>query len=112
MLTHPPLDSLTQLGLHGMAQGFQDLERQPEAAALPHGDWLAILLEREVTLRRQKRFESRARAAGLRHLASVEDVNYRASRGLDRTLFLRLAGCDWIRARHNLLLTGPSESGS
>ena len=95
-----------------MAQGFQDLEQQPEAAALPHGDWLAILLEREVTLRRQKRFESRARAAGLRHLASVEDVNYRASRGLDRTLFLRLAGCDWIRARHNLLLTGPSESGS
>ena len=112
MLTHPPLDSLTQLGLHGMTQGFQDLERQPEAAALPHGDWLAILLEREVTLPRQKRFESRARAAGLRHLASVEDVNYRASRGLDRALFLKLAGCDWIRARHNLLLTGPCESGS
>jgi DNA replication protein DnaC len=111
MLTHPTLDSLVNLGLHGMAQGFQDLERQPEAASLPHGDWLAILLEREVTLRRQKRFESRARAAGLRHLASVEDVDYRAARGLDRALFLKLAGCDWIRARHSLLLTGPCGVG-
>jgi DNA replication protein DnaC len=111
MLTHPTLDGLVQLGLHGMAQGFQDLEHQPEAAALPHGDWLAILLEREVTLRRQKRFESRARAAGLRHLASVEDVDYRAARGLDRALFLKLAGCDWIRARHSLLLTGPCGVG-
>jgi DNA replication protein DnaC len=111
MLTHPTLDSLVHLGLHGMAQGFQDLERQSEAAALPHSDWLAILLEREVTLRRQKRFESRARAAGLRHLASVEDVDYRAARGLNRALFLKLAGCDWIRARHGLLITGPCGVG-
>ncbi len=111
MLTHPTIDGLISLGLHGMAQGFQDLQRQPEAADLPHGDWLALLLEREMTLRRQKRFESRARAAGLRHIASVEDVDYRATRGLDRTLFLRLAGCDWNRARHSLLLTGPCGVG-
>jgi DNA replication protein DnaC len=83
MLTHPTIDLLTTLGLQGMAKGFQDLQAQPEAAALPHADWLALLLEREVTLRRQKRFESRARAAGLRHQASVEDVDYRATRGLD-----------------------------
>lgn len=111
MLTHPTLDGLTALGLHGMAKAFQDLDAQPETAALAHGDWLALLLEREVTLRRQKRFESRARAAGLRHAASVEDVDYRAARGLDRTLFLKLAGCDWIRARHSLLLTGPCGVG-
>jgi DNA replication protein DnaC len=111
MLTHPTIDLLTTLGLQGMAKGFQDLQAQPEAAALPHADWLALLLEREVTLRRQKRFESQARAAGLRHQASVEDVDYRATRGLDRTLFLKLSGCDWIRARHNLLLTGPCRVG-
>lgn len=111
MLTHPTIDLLASLGLQGMAKGFQDLQAQPEAAALPHADWLALLLEREMTLRRQKRFESRARAAGLRHQASVEDVDYRATRGLDRTLFLKLSGCDWIRARHNLLLTGPCGVG-
>lgn len=111
MLTHPTLAMLTDLGLHGMAKGFQDLQSQPEARALEHGDWLALLLERETTLRRQKRFESRARAAHLRHDAHVEDVDFRATRGLDRGLFLKLAGCDWIRERRGLLLTGPAGVG-
>ena len=111
MLTHPTLDLLHQLGLHGMAKGFKELRAQPEVTGLAHAEWLALLLEHEVTLRRQKRFESRARAAKLRQSASIEDVDYRAPRGLDRALFLKLAGCDWIRARHNLLITGPCGVG-
>jgi DNA replication protein DnaC len=111
MLAHPTLDLLHTLGLHGMAKGFSDLANQSETASLDHAEWLALLLEREVTLRRQKRFESRARAAKLRQSASVEDVDYRTIRGLDRSLFLKLAGADWIRAKHNLLITGPCGVG-
>ena len=111
MLTHPTLDLLQTLGLHGMAKGFQDLAAKPEARALEHAEWLGILLEHEATLRRQKRFEARARTARLRHPASVEDVDYRATRGLDRVLFLKLAACDWIRAKRNLLITGPCGVG-
>ena len=99
MLTHPTLDLLYELGLHGMAKGFKELEANPEARALEHAEWLALLLEHEMTLRRQKRFEARARAAQLRQSASIEDVDYRAARGLDRALFLKLAACEWIRAR-------------
>ena len=111
MLVHPTPDLLASLGLHGMAKAFQELEAQPEAGALRHAEWLALLLDREVTTRRQKRFEARARAARLRHQASVEDVDFRAARGLDRGLFLKLASCEWIRARHGLLLTGPTGVG-
>ncbi len=111
MLTHPTLDLLSALGLHGMASGFKQLAAQPESRSLDHAEWLALLLEQEASLRRQKKFESRARAAKLRQTASVEDVDYRATRGLDRALFLKLASCDWVRARHNLLLTGPCGVG-
>lgn len=90
---------------------FRDLEAQPEASRLEHAEWLALLLEQEKTLRQQKRFESRTRAARLRHAASVKDVDYRAVRGLDRALFLKLAAGDWIRSRHNLLITGPCGVG-
>ena len=107
MLIHPTLDLLHQLGLHGMAKGFKALDQTAESRALEHAEWLGLLLEHEVTLRRQKRFEARARTARLRHNASVEDVDYRAARGLDRALFLKLAGCDFIRQRRNLLITGP-----
>ena len=111
MLPHPTLDLLQSLGLHGMAHGFKALSANPEADALRHAEWLGLLLDHEVTLRRQKRFETRARAARLRHQACIEDVDYRSARGLDRTLFLKLAGCDWIRSRRNLLVTGPCGVG-
>jgi DNA replication protein DnaC len=111
MLTHPTLEQLHALGLHGMAKGFKDLMNQPETHSLEHAEWLALLLDNEATLRRQKKFESRARAAKLRQAATIEDVDYRAARGLDRALFLKLAGCAWIREKHNLLITGPCGAG-
>lgn len=111
MLTHPTLDQLYALGLHGMAKGFKEIEANPEARALEHPEWLALLLEHEATLRRQKRFEARARAARLRQSASIEDIDYRSARGLDRTLFRKLATCEWIRTRRNLIITGPCGVG-
>ena len=111
MLTHPTLDLLRELGLTGMASGYRALDANPEAGALSHAEWLGLLLEHEATARRQKRFETRARAARLRHPASIEDVDYRSHRGLDRALFLKLATGDWIRTRRNLVITGPCGVG-
>jgi len=111
MLTHPTLDLLHDLGLHGMAKGFKELEQAAETRTLKHAEWLGLLLEHEATLRQQKRFEARARTARLRHNASVEDVDYHAARGLDRAMFLKLASGDFIRERRNLLITGPCGVG-
>jgi len=76
---------------------------------MPNGS--ASCSSTRVTQRRQKHFEARARAARLRHNASVEDVYYRASRGLDRALLLKLASCDFIRENRNFLIAGPSGIG-
>jgi DNA replication protein DnaC len=111
MLAHPTLDQLNALGLYGLAKGFKELENNAEVRGLDHAEWLGLLLEYELTLRRQKQFETRAKAARLRHPASVEDVNYQNPRGLDRALFLKLAACDWIAERRNLLVTGASGLG-
>ena len=111
MLAHPTLEQLHALGLHGMAKGFKELDHNPEVRGLDHAEWLGLILEYETTLRRQKRFETRTRAARLRHPASVEDVDYQSPRGLDRALFLKLAACDWLAERRNLLITGASGLG-
>lgn len=111
MLKHPTLDLLQSLGLAGMAAAFRDLQAQHEARSLDHAEWLALLLDHEVTARNQRRFETRTRAAKLRVAASIEDVNYHAIRGLDRAMFLKLTSCDWIRAHHDLLVTGPTGLG-
>jgi len=111
MLHHPTLDLMHTLGFDGMAKGFRDLQTNPESQALDHPEWLGLLLDYEATARQQKRFERRLRAARLRQAACVEDVDYRAPRGLDRALFLKLATNDWVRERRNLLLTGPCGVG-
>ena len=84
MLIHPTLDQLGQLGLPGMAQAFVELEASGDATALTHADWLGLLLDRELTHRRDNRLAARLRYARPRQQASVEDVDYRAPRGLDR----------------------------
>lgn len=111
MLKHPTLDQLHALGLYGMAKAFAELTETEDAKALDRNDWLAMLLDRELTWRRDKRLSARLRAARLRQQASIEDVDYRAARGLDRTLFLKLAEGQWIDAHENLALVGPSGTG-
>jgi DNA replication protein DnaC len=111
LLNHPTLDRLRELGLDGMAKGFQDMMANPESRALDHPEWLGLLVEQEATLRQQRRFEARARNAKLRHAATVEDVDFRTARGLDRAMFLRLASCDWIREHRHCLISGPCGAG-
>jgi hypothetical protein len=58
LLQHPTIDRLRELGLEGMAKSLRELSANPESKALDHMEWLGILLEHEMTLRQQKRFEA------------------------------------------------------
>ncbi|MGY4257651.1 DNA replication protein DnaC [Bradyrhizobium sp. USDA 4516] len=111
MLTHPTLDQLHALGLHGMAKAFADIEAGGDAASLGHAEWLALLLEREASLRRDKRLSKRLQYAKLRQQACVEDIDYRTPRGLDRSLLTMLVEGQWIDDHANLLICGPSGVG-
>jgi DNA replication protein DnaC len=111
LLTHPTLDQLHALGLHGMAKAFGEIIASADAQALSHPEWLALLLDRESSHRHDKRLAMRLRYARLRHQAAVEDVDYRSPRGLDRPLFHKLAAGEWIAARENLILCGPTGIG-
>lgn len=111
MLKHPTLDQLHALGLYGMAKAFVEVAGVVEANALGHHEWLGLLLDREVSWRRDKRLTARLRAARLRQQAAIEDVDYRSPRGLDRALFQKLADGQWIDAHDNLALVGPSGVG-
>lgn len=111
MLKHPTLDQLHTLGLYGMAKAFVEVAGVDEANGLGHHEWLGLLLDREVSWRRDKRLTARLRAARLRQQAAIEDVDYRSPRGLDRALFQKLADGQWIDAHDNLALVGPSGVG-
>jgi DNA replication protein DnaC len=111
VLTHPTLDQMHQLGLAGMARAFTELEANPQSADLSHAEWLGLLLDREASDRYERRLRARRRYARLRHQAAVEDVDYRAARGLDRALFQALTAGKWIDQAQNLIIEGPAGLG-
>ena len=90
MLAHPTHERLLALGLSGMAKAFDEQRRQPDIEALAFEERLALLLEREVTERENKRLAARLRFAALRQTAVVEDIDLRTARGLDQGLFQKL----------------------
>jgi DNA replication protein DnaC len=111
LLKHPTLDQLHTLGLHGMAKAFVEVAASDEAGGLSHPEWLGLLLDREASLRQDKRLASRLRVAKLRQQACVEDIDYRSPRGLDRAMMQKLINGDWIDAHDNLALVGPTGVG-
>ena len=112
MLHHPTLDQLRELRLPGMATAFTEMQGNPQAEQLGHPEWLALLLDREAAERQSRRLQYRLRNARLRHSqASIEDVDYRAPRRLDRSLFQQLTTGNWIAEKHNLIIVGPCGIG-
>jgi DNA replication protein DnaC len=109
MLLQPTLQRLTELRLSGMADALEEQMRMPDIETLSFEDRLGLLLDREVTLREDRRLTRLLQLAKLRLSAAVEDLDFRASRGLDRSLVLRLAACDWVRQHQNVLISGATE---
>ena len=111
MLRQPTLDLLHELRLSGMAQAFEEQTAMPDISELSFDDRLSLLLEREKTDREQRRYQRLKGHAKLHLDATIEDLNFKAPRGLDRSLVLRLASGQWIRDGQTVLVSGATGSG-
>ncbi|MDU7306883.1 MAG: ATP-binding protein [Escherichia coli] len=112
MLNEQTLNQLRALRLDGMVAALSDAATHLTASELPFEQRLALLVQREVDWRDSKRLERLLKAARLKvSSACLEDIDWRASRGLSREVITSLAGGDWLRHGHNVLLTGATGCG-
>ena len=112
MLQQHTLDQLRGLRLDGMIAALNDTALQASAQALPFEQRLALLVQRELDWRDGKRVARLLKAAKLKVSgACVEDIDWRAGRGLDRHLVTALAEGDWIRHGRNVPITGATGCG-
>jgi DNA replication protein DnaC len=111
MLQQPLITQLQSLRLRGMANALEHQLAQPDVAALPFEDRLALLLQHEVADRATHRLHQRLRWARLSQPACLEDLDLRASRGLDRTTLAKIGDLAWIGQHLNVLITGPTGVG-
>jgi DNA replication protein DnaC len=94
-----------------MAKALREQMDMPESQALSFEERLGLLVDREMTERSDRKLTTRLRQAKLRLSACLEDLDSHHPRGLDTSRMLRLASCQWIKDRHNVLITGPTGIG-
>jgi len=79
---------------------------------LAREEWLALMLDREMAVRADRRLGNKLRSARLRFAdACIEDIDFTAHRGIDRRNILSLAQGAWLKAHENLIITGPTGTG-
>lgn len=111
MLNEQTIEKLYDMKLNGMAEAFKDQLQQPDTSELSFEDRFALLVDRQWTWREDHRMKRLLSNAKLKINACVEDIDYRVPRGMDKSLILKLAGCDWISKAHNVIITGPTGVG-
>src|SRR5258707_2305499 len=105
MLSHPTIENLHTLRLNGMIRGLNDQQEMPGCEDLTFMERFGLLVDREMTERLNARLARRLKSARLRQDASIEDIDFRHPRGLDRNLLMSMASCQWIKSRDNCAIT-------
>lgn len=111
MLLHPVLEQLKTLKLDGMLESLKGQSKLPDIGKLSFEERLGLLVEHEVSLRESKRVKRRLNTARLKTQACFEDINFKATRKLDKSLVFSLESCQWIRDHRNILITGSTGTG-
>jgi DNA replication protein DnaC len=111
VLTHSTIEGLQALRLDVMAQGLLDQRERPDYDGLGFEERLGLLVDRELVARENRRMARSLKTAKLRAAAVIEDIDFRRSRGLDRSLVLSLAESHWVDSHHTIVVVGPTGVG-
>lgn len=105
------LDKMRRMRLLGMHRAFKTSLESSSGEALTADELIAMLIDSEWDDRHNRTIERSLRNARFRYKATIEQLEYSPERGLDKNAVHRLADCEFIKARENVLITGPTGTG-
>lgn len=111
MLRQATLDKMHGMRLTAMAAEFESQLASPRLAELSFEERVGMMVDAEWTARESRKLRRRLQTAKLRYAASIEDIDFRVQRGLDREVMMSLATCEWIREHHGVVIQGPTGIG-
>jgi DNA replication protein DnaC len=111
MLNEQTFDKLYGMKLLGMAEAFKEQSQQPSFQDLSFDERFGILVDRQWSWKENARLKRLLKEAKLKLQACVEDIDFKTSRGIEKSVLLNLTSCNWIRNHQNLLISGPTGVG-
>src|SRR5216684_2178976 len=111
MLQEPMMEKLTTMRLLGMVDALKAQEQDPAAGELSFLERLGLLVDQQWTWRENQALARRLHAAKLKG-AAVEDIDYRSSRGLDKSVIRAMTQVSaWAANHENIFVLGPTGVG-
>jgi DNA replication protein DnaC len=112
MLHQPTVEKMLAMRLDAMVEAWRRLDNDDDGRALSFEDKLAMMVDQLYAWRQNLAFEQRLKRAKLKSGPCVEDIDYRAARGLDKTVMRALASdSGWVRKHENIFILGPTGVG-
>jgi len=111
MLNEQTLEKLHAMKLNGMADAFKDQLQQPNMAELSFEERFGLLVDCQWTWTENRRMKRLLSNAKLKINGCVEDIDFKTPRGIDKSVILGLANCEWIKSAQNIIITGPTGVG-
>ena len=93
---------------------LKELEAQlntPETLKLSFEERIGLMIDAELAEKENRRLRTRLKKARIGQNACVEDIDWTASRQLDRDFFRSLAALNWLNHHRNLCMIGPTGVG-
>lgn len=109
MLEHTK-QQIVSLKLNGLLEALEEQLRTPPHQ-LSFEERIALLIDREILHRDNRRLSNRLKQAKLKSGCSMEQINFQAARGVNKAQILSLANMAWIKLHKTILITGPTGVG-
>lgn len=105
------IEKMKSMRLRGMAQvHYSNLENNLYQD-YTLDQYTALLVDQEWEDRQNRKIENLLKRATFRTVSGIENIDFTASRGLDKNTFNRLASLDFLTKNENLIITGPTGTG-
>jgi DNA replication protein DnaC len=112
MLNQQTIEKLYAMRMRGMAEAFTQQQEDTQTTQLSFEERFALLVDRQWNWRQNRALERRLRDGRLQGPACIEDIDFRAARGLDKQVVRSLIhDSDWVRRQQHIFLVGPTGIG-
>jgi len=110
-MTHEIIQLMQQLRLTGMRAAFESLVATKNMDQTGNDELLNLLLQAEYDERESHKANRRLQNARFRIRASMEEIDFLTSRGINKNQLLRLTDGFFVKNAENILITGPTGIG-
>jgi len=105
------MGKMKTMKLYGMVRAFHTSLQSGNADKCTADELVSILVDSEWDDRANRKLDRNVKNARFRYKAAVEQINFDTPRELNKNHLLRLADCDFVNKKENVLITGSTGIG-